>query len=260
MKSRPQSNFVTKAILFIVFSIQIGYAQVGIGTTDPQADLHIAGDASTIRIDGLNSTNNANNLGGTDTYPVHVDTNGDLVVLDLPAGAEELVSISQPVIDDSGLSYNNIRTGPNAQPRYEELTDATFTLTRPALVIFTYSLSYEVRNYNDNGFPTNGGRAKRVEAFLRFGTGGDNDNNGDDHDNALGILGTQSESFSNATDDDASFGYYYITATAFKFLQPGTHSVHLWAGLTGGSTGPENIFSVNFGSGGLGYISAYAIY
>jgi len=60
--------------LFMSYS----YAQIGIGTTNPQEKLHVAGANSTIRIEGLNSTNNALNPGGNRLIPVSVTANGDL--------------------------------------------------------------------------------------------------------------------------------------------------------------------------------------
>lgn len=66
---------------------QAAVAQVGIGTTNPQRELHIAGTdpvTKTIRIDALNAANNAAN-NGTDLAPVAVDANGDIVIGSAPS-------------------------------------------------------------------------------------------------------------------------------------------------------------------------------
>ena len=55
-------------------------AQVGIGTTNPQKELHIAGASSTIRIENLNTTNSAAFNDGVKISPVFVDGNGDLTL------------------------------------------------------------------------------------------------------------------------------------------------------------------------------------
>ena len=55
----------------------LSFAQVGIGTTQPQQDLHIAGDTSTIRIESLNATNIPFN-NGIDLAPVSIDGFGNL--------------------------------------------------------------------------------------------------------------------------------------------------------------------------------------
>lgn len=49
-------------VFIIAISINISFGQVGINTNAPKEKLHI-GNNSSITIDGLNSTNNVNNLG-----------------------------------------------------------------------------------------------------------------------------------------------------------------------------------------------------
>lgn len=49
--------------LSILLYTSIGFSQVGIGTTNPQEQLHIAGNTSTIRIEGLSNANNPLNDG-----------------------------------------------------------------------------------------------------------------------------------------------------------------------------------------------------
>ena len=66
------------------------FSQVGINTTNPQEELHIAGSTSTIRVEGLNSPNDVNNLGVGSTTPVYVNTNGDLVLGTLTDNVEIL--------------------------------------------------------------------------------------------------------------------------------------------------------------------------
>ena len=57
------------------------YAQVGINTTSPQEALHVAGDiTSNIKIEGLNTTNNVNNLGIGNSTRVYVNGEGDLTL------------------------------------------------------------------------------------------------------------------------------------------------------------------------------------
>ena len=89
MKNRIKLSF-----LVLLFGIP-GFAQVGIGTTDPQETLHISGNSSTIRVEGLNSENHdkkANsdlieysNNGGElfiNFAEELIDTPGKIVVLD----------------------------------------------------------------------------------------------------------------------------------------------------------------------------------
>jgi len=53
---------------------------VGINNTNPQEELHIRGNSSNIRIEGLNEVNNPNNLGTSGTSKVFVNGAGDLVL------------------------------------------------------------------------------------------------------------------------------------------------------------------------------------
>ena len=53
------------------------FGQVGVNTNNPQKELHVGGNNSTIRVEGLNTPNNPNNLGTASTTPVYVNANGD---------------------------------------------------------------------------------------------------------------------------------------------------------------------------------------
>lgn len=69
-----------KTLLLLLSSIALN-AQVGIGTSSPQKDLHVAGTTSTIRIEKLNSVNSPTfNKGGTTLTPVFVDKDGELTL------------------------------------------------------------------------------------------------------------------------------------------------------------------------------------
>ena len=65
--------------LYLLFCYSIGFSQVGIGTTNPQEELHVTGNTSTIRIEGLNITNNPLN-DGVKNARVYVSGNGNLTL------------------------------------------------------------------------------------------------------------------------------------------------------------------------------------
>jgi len=69
-----------KQILLLLFIPCALFAQVGIGTTNPQKDLHIAGATSTIRIEKLNSVNNPVLNDGVKLAPVYADQDGELTL------------------------------------------------------------------------------------------------------------------------------------------------------------------------------------
>lgn len=72
-----------KKIIFLalIFMNIESYAQVGIGTTDPQESLHVAGTTSTIRIEGLDVINNTLNQGPGKLTPVFVDNKGNFTLV-----------------------------------------------------------------------------------------------------------------------------------------------------------------------------------
>lgn len=67
-------------ILTIIFFFNSSFiiSQVGIKTNNPTDDLHLGSPNSTIRLEGLNSTNNSANDGLTEKR-VYVDNNGTLL-------------------------------------------------------------------------------------------------------------------------------------------------------------------------------------
>lgn len=108
---------ITRMVFMAAFALctKINYAQVGIGTTNPLQELHIAGTSSTIRIEGLNSTNNSNN-NGIDIANVAVNTSGDLQVrtpiygdniqsVILPSGTQNITSTSLTNITGASITF-----------------------------------------------------------------------------------------------------------------------------------------------------------
>ena len=70
-----------KLIYFIIILFfNISFAQVGIGTVNPQQDLHVAGTTSTIRIESQNRINEPILNTGAELAPIFVTPDGDLTV------------------------------------------------------------------------------------------------------------------------------------------------------------------------------------
>jgi len=70
-----------KALLTLLLLPLVTYAQVGIGTTSPQEQLHVAGTGSTVRIEGLSSVGTVT---GTAIKSVSVDAHGNLITTNTP--------------------------------------------------------------------------------------------------------------------------------------------------------------------------------
>ncbi|MBT8262696.1 MAG: hypothetical protein KJO05_07730 [Bacteroidia bacterium] len=210
-------------------TISTGWAQgVGIGTTNPQEALHIAGNNSTVRLEGLNNINNPKNKGGADLYNVVVDSNGNLTLLDISGEMSSEATVSSPVVlqtmADSGKNSN-------------ELYTKTFTLTQRAYVVVTYYISMEFESY-DGSAKIVDGRTKIANNYWYLGNG-----LAPDTSKKYGMTTTV---YTNANCDTAS-GYIYNSRTVTMPLDAGTYSVHLNGEVYGGGMTADAAFRVTFG-------------
>ena len=124
------------------------FSQVGINTTNPQEELHIAGSTSTIRVEGLNSPNDVNNLGVGSTTPVYVNTNGDLVLGTLTDNVEILFDSEDYLMNVQDPTNLVNQTGGGAGFTQAGIpiggTTISFTLTKPAIVEVNYAVTWTV--------------------------------------------------------------------------------------------------------------------
>ena len=139
---------------------------VGINTTNPQQVLHLGSQTGTVRVDGLNSTNNVYNGGGVDkTCPLYVDSNGDLTLSVAPfqnSDGSDAFTASTPLIATSVVIPVN-GTGPNAPnngTRSVQILPYTITVARPSVLEIKYSISYEV--LSATGVLLRSARARRI--------------------------------------------------------------------------------------------------
>lgn len=138
----------SKIIFLIFFFIGINSkAQVngvGINEDTPQQALHLGSQTGTIRVDGLNSTNNTFNGGGVDqTYPLYVDHNGDLT-LKVSAFQNSDGSDAYTTSGINGSVAITLAQLPNDGYETVEITSYTFTVARNTTLEIKYSLSVEV--------------------------------------------------------------------------------------------------------------------
>ena len=239
----PQKNSIMKKIvtlcLLCLLTTYGGMAQVGIGTTNPQEALHIAGNDSSVRIDGLNSTNNAKNMGGTDKYNVMVDADGNLKLAEVSGELSSESSMVSPVV---------IQTAANSGMNSNELFSKSFTLNQKALVVITYYVSMEFENY-DGSDNVDDGRAKIAHNYWYLG-------NGVTPDTSKSYGMTSSVYFSSDTTTAA--GYIYNSRSVTIPLDAGTYSVHLNGAVYGGGLTSDAAFRVTFGD--LDRLDIHAIY
>jgi hypothetical protein len=136
----------------------------GINNTNPLEALHISGTSETIRIESLNSTNNASN-NGVDDAVVYVDSNGDLKI------RPSLVQNSMP--EDNLTTFipaSRDVTSSNGTLTQETLYTTSITLTQDALVEVVYQIGVNITDSSFNpitdGNPRQYGTALFIDTNL----------------------------------------------------------------------------------------------
>ena len=219
--------------VFIVFSFACltnVFGQVGINTTNPQEALHIAGSDSNIRVEGLNNSNNANNLGGVNNYNLMVDTNGDLSL-----GLQSGLLLSETKLASPVAVQSTATAGLNAAELYQE----NFTLAQRALVVITYNIAIEFMSY-DGLTKLKDGRAKIAHNYFYIGDGTTADTSK--------AYGMASNVYSNYIDDGA-INSVYNSHSEIISLDPGTYSIHMQGAVFGGGLTSDASFRGIFGNG-----------
>ena len=144
---------ITLYITTLIFS-NIMFGQVGIGTENPQQELHIAGPTSTIRIESLNSINEPVLNDGLKLAPVYVTGDGDLTLNPSGwttgggAGTNEplnfLISIPNfvpngPYGDGTVVANDDTITSASAQ-----IVSVPFTSPQNALIEVRYAMTIDL--------------------------------------------------------------------------------------------------------------------
>ena len=217
---------------------------VGINTTNPQQVLHLGSQTGTVRVDGLNSTNNVYNGGGVDkTCPLYVDSNGDLTLSVAPfqnSDGSDAFTASTPLIATSVVIPVN-GTGPNAPnngTRSVQILPYTITVARPSVLEIKYSISYEV--LSATGVLLRSARARRITTYYTL-----------DGDINVGRRYGQSSKcyFSNNTDVAiiTAAGNLFNASTTYINIPAGTTTIRFFGEVNCGDT--NELTLVNFANG-----------
>lgn len=151
-----------------------GQKGVGINTNNPQQGVHVAGSKADVRVEGLSSPANPNNLGPGNTTRVFVDADGDLMLgsvqdnLALLFDSENYLNdLSQPSVNQitqhgygDGYTYAGV-------PR--DIPNSTFTLTQPAIIEINYSVSWHIEKNGSQR--VNDGHSRAVQTLMYFRKG-----------------------------------------------------------------------------------------
>lgn len=233
------------------------FGQVGVNTNNPQKELHVGGNNSTIRVEGLNTPNNPNNLGTASSTPVYVNANGDLILGTLTDNVEILFDSENYLVDvqdptslinqtgeGSGFSQGGIPIGGTA---------ISFTLTKPAIVEVNYSVTWNVGKNVTSTSRIDDFRARIVQTAMYFrqnnylGPAVINDYYGNPINggpwcitsNCMelgGLLAINGQFYNNIIGNQGEWQNYRNTASDYVVLGPGTYTPMFAAQLAVGNT------------------------
>lgn len=257
-------------LLLFIYSSIVTFAQVGVNTSTPQEELHVAGANSTIRIEGLDSINNPLNLGNRQHSKVYVDADGDLVLNSAPTQIELLFNphnyLADPLNNTNGPPGNKInQTGTGSGysyagwPRQTGPGLSTFTLTRPAIVEVNYSLSYSI---DKSGNPIDDYHARTAQFYIYLRNGGpggpivntDYDGNPINFAGNPGALGYSGNFYTNGNTTGAggmggNHKTFQATGHDYIKLGPGTYSPAFAGILFVADTGGTGAVQMQIGPG-----------
>ena len=255
-----------------IYSFTVG--QVGIDNTNPQQTLHVGGTGK-VRIEGLNATNNNNNLGAGQTSRVFVNEQGDLT-LGTFDGTVELLYDSENYLQDaedpnSLVNQTGTAFGYTTAGIPTDGLAATFTLTKNAILEINYSVSWSI--YKTSGtsgrIPDEHARIVQTGVYLRqnnylgaaiiYDLDGNAINSGPwcIDVNAAGticqeqggLLGLNGQFYNNASSTNGEYKNFHNTASDYVKLGPGTYTAMFAAQLAVGDVSGTGAVKMYLGSG-----------
>tara|TARA_R110002012_G_scaffold81696_1_gene206673 strand:+ start:914 stop:1759 length:846 start_codon:yes stop_codon:yes gene_type:complete len=260
---------------FILFGLGMLHAQVGINTDNPQQPLHVAGPVETIRIDGLSSTNNVNNLGADSTTRVFIDDNGDLVLGAQEDNIEILFDSENYLID--GISPTTLINQTGGGFGYTTAgipvggTATSFTLTKNAIVEINYSVSWSVYKTASPSGRIADEHARIVQTGLYFRQNNylgpavtfdvdgnpindgpwciDVNSSGTTCQEIGGMLAINGQFYNNGDGRNGEYENFHNTGSDYVKLGPGTYTAMFAAQLAVGDTGGTGAVKMYIGTG-----------
>lgn len=244
-KRLTRSSFV----LFMFLCLTNSIGQVGINENVPEQQLHLGSETGTIRVDGLNGTNNNYNGGENDqTYPLYVDENGDLT-LEINANQNSDGGDAFLTTDINGEII--ISGGVNDGYEAVEILSIPLTVDRDVIVELKYSISIEV--FEDNSLNIiRDAYARNITNFFTIDAA--------TLTTTTRKYGQSSRCYFNRNDiatnptaaPNAATGYIYNSGTTYVPLTAGTHTFRFYGTACSGTNnrdtyvrfagGPDAIF------------------
>lgn len=221
-----------KTTFFIVLLVNISFSQVGIGTTEPQQDLHVAGATSTIRIESQNDINEPILNDGAKLAPVFVTKDGDLTLYPpgyssgMGTGTLEplnfLINIPNFVPNGTYGDGTVVANPSGVTSATNQIVSVPFTSPQNALIEVRYVMTIDL---SDQVLPApaastfNDISARTVRCYFHI----DLNNDGLDATELTKVYGLHGEAYTSFS--QGSVGYAFIHGVGYGSIPAGTHSL-----------------------------------
>lgn len=226
-------------LLIIILLSSLCSAQVGIGTTSPNEELHIAGANSTIRIEKLNSINSSGENDGIKPAFTYVDFSGDITISNGSGGNGNsgpfnfLIDLHN-FVDDNPYNYSvpdeinttGIVINNNTSQSYVEgeITNISFTVPQDALIEVKYGITLYVKGEDMSANPppyidVDYGQAINMVAYFRI----DINSDGLTGSEMSKIYGKKGQYYETLVGGIA--GFPYMNGQGYLTIPKGTHKI-----------------------------------
>lgn len=238
-----------KKLIFLFFPFWLN-AQIGIGTAKPLADLHVAGNNATIRIESLNTVNSPIYNDGVKPAKAYVTNLGDITINPSTNNGTGPGGIIMPI--NFLLSQNNfiadgatnkgvvINNDTGTTRASAQLAKVDFSSPGAALIEVKYSITaiLSKTDLNSSLTPFNDISAKVYKIYFCI----DIDNNGLNASELSKKYGMNAQSYTS--DDQGILGYAYTNGHGYSSIPPGNHALYFFAETIDGAS---KYTSVGFG-------------